>query len=170
MNKADDPQPKSDKTNGLPGDFNVATDPLITRRDGALAQGDGLSSERDKLAAGRDGHRTQAADLKVTHESTSNDLMLALQQQRRTSTLLNAQVQDLKERCDDLEFELAEARAEVAASRDRRKEMARVIASRDAQLKARYEELALLQKLMVRMNPWLQIKRSYGWLKRWSSR
>jgi len=90
----------------------------------------------------------------------------ALQDQRRTTTLLNADVQNLRDRASDLEAELREAREEVATTRARRKEMARVIASRDAQLKARYEELAQLQRQIVGSDPLLRIRRAFARMRR----
>lgn len=141
-------------------------DDLVSERDALVTERDALVAERDESAADRDALHAQLVLQRATHDDQSNALKAALQEQRRTTTLLNAQVQDFKERCDDLESELNEARAEVAATRARRKEMARVIANRDAQLNARYQELARLQKEIMRFAPVWQIKRSFGWLKR----
>jgi hypothetical protein len=144
-------------------------DALVTERNALAADRDSLAADRDALAINRDAlaiDRDALREQLATHERQSAALKAALQEQRRTTTLLNAQVEDLKERGDDLESELNDARAEVAATRARRKEMARVIANRDAQLSARYHELARLQQQMVRFDPAWRIRRAFGWLKR----
>jgi len=80
-----------------------------------------------------------------------------LQEQRRRATLMDAELYQLKDAREALEFELAEtrqslerqlseARAETAESRARRKEAARVIARRDAEIQARFQELAILER------------------------
>lgn len=84
----------------------------------------------------------------------------ALLEQRRNATLLDAQMEQQIEAREAVEAQLLDAQAEIAASRSRRKEMARVIGNREAkiarlneELAARYDELAKLQRLMVRSNP-----------------
>ncbi len=86
-----------------------------------------------------------------------------LQEQRRLTTLMKAELHQLRETNETLELhvlkarsELHQARSELAASRDRRKEMARVIARRDAELRARYTELGMLELRLLRSSPrWL---------------
>lgn len=65
-----------------------------------------------------------------------------LQDQRRQATLTDAEIYQLKEEREALG-------AELDASRARRKEMARVIAARDAVIQSRYEELAILERQML---------------------
>jgi hypothetical protein len=162
------------------GALAAERDTLVAERDALVADRDGIAAERDTLASGRnlllaereewatdrDALRERLSNQQATHDQQSAALKVSLQEQRRTTTLLNAQVQDLKERCDDLQSELDDARAEVAATRARRKEMARVIANRDRQLSARYDELARLQQLALRFDPVWRIRRAFGWLKR----
>jgi hypothetical protein len=73
-----------------------------------------------------------------------------LQEQRRRNTLMDAELHVLKEARETLEFELAEARSELAASQARRKEAARIIARRDAEIQARFQELAVLERKIIR--------------------
>lgn len=124
-----------------------------------LSQTAAAEANRAALAA------EQVANLKATEEELKS-AKAALQEQRRTTTLLNAEMQELKDSGDDLESELRDARAEVAATRARRKEMARVIANRDAQLKVRYQELAQLQQQIMRSDPLWWMNRSFARLKR----
>jgi hypothetical protein len=138
--------------------LNAELEELKERRDSIAAERDALVAEREALVA--QVGRLNAAEAELALAKS------ALQEARRAATLLNAELEELKERRDDLEVELKEARSEVAATRARRKEMARVIANRDAQLKTRYEELAQLQKQMVRTDPVRLMKRSLGQLKR----
>lgn len=93
----------------------------------------------------------------------SNDLetlRAMLQEQRRKATLLNADLQQQIEAREAIESQLLDAQAEIAASRARRKEMARVITNRETkiarlneQLNARYAELAALERHIMRSNP-----------------
>jgi hypothetical protein len=83
-----------------------------------------------------------------------------LLEQRRNATLLHAEIEQQIEAREAVEAQLIEAQAEIATNRSRRKEMARVIGNREAkiarlneELAARYDELAKLQRLMVRSNP-----------------
>jgi chromosome segregation ATPase len=80
-----------------------------------------------------------------------------LQDQRRRTILLNVDLQRQIEAREAIQDQLMEAQAELAASRDRRKEMARVITNREAkiatlndELQGRYEELAAMQRAIVR--------------------
>ncbi len=68
------------------------------------------------------------------HEEDLYALRRSLQEQRRVTTLLNAEVQKQTEAREAMEAQLIEANAEIAASWDRRKEMTRVITDRDAKL------------------------------------
>jgi chromosome segregation ATPase len=61
-------------------------------------------------------------------------LKRSLQEQRRATTLLTAEVRIQTEAREALEAQLIEANASIAASWERRKEMTRVIAARDAKL------------------------------------
>jgi len=93
-------------------------------------------------------------------------LKTTLQEERRAATLMKAELHQLKESRQDLEAELREAKAESTASRSRRKEMARVIDNRNAELKARYEELASLQKRILWADPSWHVRRWFGRVKR----
>ena len=87
----------------------------------------------------------------------------ALQQQRRETTLLRADLEQSQRTIDSLRSQLADVQAESSASRARRKEMARVISNRETkiaalteELQARYRELAMLEKRLLRRSPsWL---------------
>ena len=74
----------------------------------------------------------------------------SLQDQRRRLTLLNAEMQTQIEAREAVQAQLMEVQMELAASRDRRKEMARVISELNGQLQARYEELAAMQRHVIR--------------------
>jgi len=83
-----------------------------------------------------------------------------LLEQRRNATLLNAEIEHQIEAREAVESQLQEAHAEIAAHRSRRKEMARVIENREAkiarlneELASRFDELAKLERMMVRSNP-----------------
>jgi hypothetical protein len=91
-----------------------------------------IESQRAELVAVQ-----TAADQRVSEAKT------LLQDQRRRNTLLEAELQQAKEAREAIE-------AELQASRARRKEMARVIARRDAEIQTRYQELATLQREIVR--------------------
>lgn len=107
--------------------------------------------------------RGPSGDLRLGQPTGSNDvesLKELLQEQRRNATMLNADLQQQIEAREALEALLIEAQAEIAAHRARRKEMARVINDREAKISrlneevtARYEELARLQRQIVRSNP-----------------
>jgi chromosome segregation ATPase len=76
-------------------------------------------------------------------------------------TLLNADLHAQYEARETLEAQLIEAQAELEASRARRKEMARVITNRDQKIQRLYEELAALQRHMVRSSPSGQMKTAF---------
>lgn len=90
--------------------------------------------------------------------SDAATLKAMLQEQRRKATLLNAELEKQVEATEALEVQLIEAQAEIQASRARRKEMARVIANREAKIARVYEELAALQRHVVRSQPSAQIR------------
>lgn len=69
-----------------------------------------------------------------SHDEEIEALKRSLREQRRATTLLNAEVQKQTEAREAVEAQLIEANAEIAASWERRKEMTRVIADRDAKL------------------------------------
>lgn len=93
-------------------------------------------------------------------------LKAMLQDQRRKTTLLNADLHKQIEARETLEAQLIEAQAELEASRARRKEMARVIANRDAKIDRLYGELGALQRHLVRSSPLWQVKAAFRWLGR----
>lgn len=79
-----------------------------------------------------------------------------LRELRRQSTLMNAELYHLREAKEELDFQLLKARSDLRVSRERRKEMARIIAKRDAELQVRYKELAALELYILRRSPsWL---------------
>lgn len=80
----------------------------------------------------------------ASHEEEIAALRRALQEQRRATTLLRAEAQKQVEAREAMEAQLIEANAELAASWDRRKEMARVIGDRDAKLAKLNREVAQL--------------------------
>ena len=90
----------------------------------------------------------------------NSTLQEQLQEQRRQTTLMNAELYQLRQAREDLEFqllrarsELLRARSELTASRNRRKEMARVITRRDSEIQLRYRELAALERHILRFSP-----------------
>jgi len=123
----------------------------------------GTSSPRRLATGSRGNGRGPSSDVRPRQPTGSNDvesLKALLQEQRRNATLLNADLQQQIEAREALEAQLIEAQAEIAANRARRKEMARVINNREAKISrlneevtARYEDLAKLQRQMVRSNP-----------------
>jgi hypothetical protein len=111
------------------------------------------AAEAERFAA-------ELALLEAETQASVEQLKLEIQQQRRLCTFLRAEVQQAEERVEAAAAEVAESRSEAAASRSRRKEMARVIADREAKLQAtkdelqtRYAELATLQRELVRSSP-----------------
>jgi predicted RNase H-like nuclease (RuvC/YqgF family) len=93
--------------------------------------------------------------------SDISTLKSMLQEQRRKATLLNADLHKQIEAREALETQLIEAQAELEASRERRKEMARVITNRDTKIQRLYEELAALQRHVVRSSPLGQAKMAF---------
>jgi hypothetical protein len=123
----------------------------------------GASGPRRSATGSRGNGRGPFSDPRPRQPPGSSDvesLKALLQEQRRNATLLNADLQQQVEAREALEVQLAEAQAEIAANRARRKEMARVIHNREAKISrlneevtARYEELAKLQRQIVRSSP-----------------
>jgi hypothetical protein len=71
---------------------------------------------------------------------------------------MDAELYQLKEALEALEFQLAQSRSELAEHRARRKEASRVIARRDAEIEARFQELALLQRQILQSSLSWRIK------------
>jgi hypothetical protein len=100
---------------------------------------------------------------RLERPAAESDLQAQLQEARRNITLLSADVEREIEAREAAEFQMLEAQAELASSQARRKEMARVISNREGkieqlsrELEARYQELAKLQRHLMRLNPiWL---------------
>lgn len=86
-----------------------------------------------------------------SNEEELNALRRSLQEQRRATTLLNAEVQKQTEAREAMEAQLIEANAEIAASWDRRKEMTRVIADRDSKLAAAKSDIDALRERQEEM-------------------
>jgi hypothetical protein len=103
-----------------------------------------LADERESLQAQRAAVHATSAE--------RDQLRKSLQETRREATLLKAELHQLKEERETL-------LSELSASRTRRKEAARVIARRDAEIEARYRELAALELHMVRYSIFWKLKR-----------
>lgn len=108
-----------------------------------------VEDERDTL-------RAQMTAFTAETEELIRGLKASLQQERREKTLMDAELHQLRQAKESLEVEFT-------ASRARRKEMARVIKSREAkaealnaELQERYRELGILQRKILRWSPsWL---------------
>jgi chromosome segregation ATPase len=90
--------------------------------------------------------RAEDGELSASGEQEISVLRRALQEQRRATTLLYAEAEKERELREALEAQLIEANAEIVASWDRRKEMARVIAEQQTQLGQASAELAGLKQ------------------------
>lgn len=133
-------------------EFDVAASAFARVIRGAHAMEPGSSSgTRPARAPGM--HETQSSD--------AIGLKAMLQEQRRKTTLLNADLHKQIEARETLEAQLIEAQAELEASRARRKEMARVIANRDAKIDRLYGELGALQRHVLRSSPLWQVKAAF---------
>lgn len=133
-------------------EFDVAASAFARVIRGAHAMEPGFSSgTRPARAPGM--HETQRSD--------AVGLKAMLQEQRRKTTLLNADLHKQIEARETLEAQLIEAQAELEASRARRKEMARVIANRDAKIDRLYGELGALQRHVLRASPLWQVKAAF---------
>ena len=133
-------------------EFDVAASAFARVIRGAHAMEPGSpSGTRTSRATGmQEMQGTDAAALKAM-----------LQEQRRKTTLLNADLHKQIEARETLEAQLIEAQAELEASRARRKEMARVIANRDAKIDRLYGELGALQRHVLRSSPLWQVKAAF---------
>ena len=76
-----------------------------------------------------------------SYEEEIEALKRSLREQRRATTLLTAEARTQTEAREALEAQLIEANAEISATRERRKEMTRVIADREARLAEAHAEL-----------------------------
>jgi chromosome segregation ATPase len=85
-------------------------------------------------------------DIATSGEQDLNALKRTLQEQRRAFTLMRAEADKERELREALEAQLLEANAEIVASWDRRKEMARVIGDQQAQLAEALKEAAALTR------------------------
>lgn len=100
------------------------------------AQDDGRSMQGDSS--------TSQGEISATSEPDVATLRRALQEQRRAATLLHAETEKERQLREALEAQLIEANAEIVASWDRRKEMARVMGelqTRLAQVSAERKDL-----------------------------
>ena len=102
----------------------------------------------------------KAAIARPGAEGGTAKLKRLVQELRRQTTLMNAELHEQREANEELEFQLLkvrsqlqQTRSELVASRERRKEMGRIIAKRDAELQARYSELAALERHILRTSP-----------------
>jgi chromosome segregation ATPase len=85
-------------------------------------------------------------------EAEIEALKRSLQEQRRATTLLNAETQRQTEAREAMEAQLIEANAEIAASWDRRKEMTRVIGDREDKLADAKAELEASREQVARLS------------------
>jgi hypothetical protein len=140
--------------------FQVRIAALIAEADQQRATFE-QSIEEDRAAASalHDALTARLAGVTAKAENEIDELKKELQEQRRQTTLLNGELHQLKESSEGLE-------AELAASRVRRKEAARVIARRDADLQARFEELAALQRYILHSSLSWRSKQLIGRAKR----
>lgn len=97
-------------------------------------------------AAQREEAERQLAAARAEADENIGAVKKLLQEQRRRNTLMEAELHQLRETLQD---ELAQTRSELAASQARRKEASRLIARRDAEIQARYDELAILERMIV---------------------
>jgi uncharacterized protein (DUF3084 family) len=101
------------------------------------AQDDGRSAQNDTS-------RTFGDETSSLRDQDIRTLQRALQEQRRATTLLHAETEKERQLREALEAQLIEANAEIVASWDRRKEMARVMGelqTRLAQVSAERKDL-----------------------------
>jgi hypothetical protein len=101
----------------------------------------------------------QLATVSAEAEQEVARLKGTVQDQGRRNTLMAAELHQLMEAREALE-------AELIASRARRKEAARLIARRDAEIQTRYEELAALQRRILRSSPSWRFKQLWRRAKR----
>ena len=90
--------------------------------------------------------KAEAAKRAAEAEQRISEVTRSLQEERRRKTLMDAELHQLQEARQALE-------AELAASQARRKEAARVIDRQKSDLAARYQELAALERQILRQSP-----------------
>lgn len=92
----------------------------------AASQQNGLSASHDAT--------TQPVDVVTTPSDDLDVLRREVEAQKRANILIRAEIEKERNAREALQFQLLETNAEVVASWDRRKEMARVIGERDSEL------------------------------------
>jgi hypothetical protein len=117
-----------------------------------------LEGQKVEFQSQREELHARLAEAAVAAERHSGEIKKSLQESRREATLLKAEVHQLKEERENL-------LSELSASRDRRKEAARVIARRDAEIEARYRELAALELHMLRSSLAWKLTRLFRFLR-----
>jgi hypothetical protein len=141
------------------GEFDVAANAFARVIRGTRASGLERTPATRRVTATRSVLHGPATTVDPTaHASDAATLKVMLQDQRRKTTLLNAELEKQVEATELLESRLIEAQAEIEASRARRKEMARVIANREAKIARVYEELAAMERHVIQSEPLAQIK------------
>lgn len=156
------------KLDRIKAEFDVASAAFArlvrAERSSAVHQGVAVVVRQENKALASHASHREAGSLDAEREIAA--LKDALQQQRRQATLMDAELHQLRNARDDAENQLFDARAEIAASRSRRKEMARVIGNREEkvaslnrELEARYKELAMLERHVLRFSPiwWIRV-------------
>jgi chromosome segregation ATPase len=114
------------------------------------AEREALQTQMTNAATAFDEER-QALEAKVAEtaaeaEQRIGEITKSLQEERRRKTLMDAELHQLQEAREALE-------AKLAASQARRKEAARVIDRLKSDLEARYQELAALERQILRQSP-----------------
>lgn len=104
-----------------------------TQNDGPSKRIKARSPDGDAFASGQQDHES---------------LKRALQETRRALTLTRAEAEKERELREALHAQLLDANAEIVASWDRRKEMARVIADQQAKLKPSQDKAVELEQLV----------------------
>jgi hypothetical protein len=90
--------------------------------------------------------QSEIAAAAASAEQEIEFLKSSRQDERRQKTLLSAELQQVTDAREAIEARLHSVQAELAASQERRKEAARVIARRDGEIQKRFEELAALER------------------------
>jgi hypothetical protein len=153
---------------------------LEEQRAAALVDLNAIATERDAVAAerkaalaARDAAMADADSAAADAAAQIGELKQTLQLQRRRTTLLEAELQRAHEGVESVRSDLARVQAESAESRSRRKEMARVITNREAKiaalsddLRARYEELAVLERRILHSSPSWMLKTAFRRIRR----
>ena len=140
---------------------------LVSQAEGQQA-GYERSLEELRVAgdADREALRSELATVIADAEQEIASLKASRQEERRQKTLLNADLQQAVEAREITEARLQQTKDELSASQTRRKEASRVIARRDAEVQKRFEELAALERQILRSKPLWRIqdllRRSFG--------